>query len=184
MMSDTATTNNMELTENESREKKPIWKKILILILIIILLLLCIRACSGGTADPGGLELGVIDQGELSTEEDRERLQAALNQQVEAGMVSVFMNTDISVTTDGEADWLIQNVEQNHYSLQIDVKDEETGTLIYSSPIVPPGYKVESDAVIETLSAGIHPCLAEFSVIDPETSAQINRIGLKINVTF
>lgn len=183
-MSDTAATNNMELTENESQKKKPIWKKILILILIIILLLLCIHACSGGTADPGGLELGVIDQGELSTEEDRERLQAALNQQVEAGMVSLFMNTDISVTNDGEADWLIQNVEQNHYSLQIDVKDEETGTLIYSSPIVPPGYKVESDTVIETLSAGSHPCLAEFSVIDPETSAQINRIGLKINVTF
>lgn len=178
------TTTSTELTENETRKKKQTWMKIPILILAVLLLLFGIRACSGKDAsDPGGLALGVIDQGTLDTNADRERLQNALNQQVEAGMVSLFMNTDVKVS-DNEADWLIQNVEQNHYSLQINVKDEETDTLIYSSPIVPPGYKVESDTVLETLPAGSHQCLAEFSVIDPETSEHINRIGLKITVTF
>lgn len=169
---------------DQEKKKKSIWKKILLIIIIVILLLLCIRACGVGSHDPGGLELGVIDQNELDSEADRERLQQTLNQQVEAGMVSIFMNTEVTVDPDGEADWLIQNIEQNHFSLQIDIKEESSGTVIYSSPIVPPGYKIESDRVTKTLSSGSHACLAEFSIIDPETSETINRVGLNINVTY
>lgn len=173
--------------ENQEKkdEKKKNRKWIFFLLLLILLLLLLLHSCGREkTPEIGGLELGVIDTDSLRTDADKERLQEALNQQVEAGMVSVFMETNVKVEKDGIANWLIQNVEQNHFSLQIDVKDSETGTIIYSSPVVKPGYKVETDVVSKTLAAGTHPCLAEFSIIDPDTSETVNRFELKINVTF
>lgn len=171
--------------EDNKKKKEKNRKWIFFLLLLILLLLFLLHSCSREkTPDIGGLELGVIDTDSLRTDADKERLQEALNQQVEAGMVSVFMETNVKVEKDGIANWLIQNVEQNHFSLQIDVKDSESGTIIYSSPVVKPGYKVETDVVSKTLETGTHPCLAEFSIIDPDTSETINRFELKINVTF
>lgn len=172
--------------ENEATQKKGKKRglKIAVTILLLLLLLFGIHACTSKPVDSGGLEMGVIDQDLFDNNVDRERLQAALNQQVEAGMVNMFMNTNVDVAEDGSANWLIQNVEQNQFSMQIDVRDSETGTLLYSSPVIDPGYKIEFGNVIADLPEGTHPCVAEFSIIDQGTSVSVNRIGLKINVTY
>lgn len=175
------------LQTQESQTQKPKKKRrgviTAIAIIVIIILLLYLRAC-GGTQSNGGLELGVIDSGALSTEADKERLQQTLNQQVEEGMVGLFMNTAIDVEQDGYANWLIQNIEQNKFSQQVTVLKKETGEILYESPVIDPGYKVETDKVQKTLDAGTYDCLARFTIMDTETHEAVNTVDLEVKVNF
>ena len=125
----------------------------------------------------GGLQMGVIDSN--GDEEFEKRIQESLNAQVEAGMVSLFVNTNIHLD-DGEsqARLLIQNGENNTFAQQIQIVDIDTNEIYYDSPVIKPGYKIETDYLKVKLDKGTYNCKAIINIVDVETGGIINTTGL------
>lgn len=175
---------NQEKTTNSSSKKKITIGIIVVLVIAIIIALICKSCSSDKQEKSGGLELGVIDIDSLSSEKDKQKVQDALNKKVEEGMVNIFMNTDIRIKEGSTtANLMIQNTEKNHYDLQVNVREVDSDELLYESPVVGPGYKIESDNIKKQLEEGKYECLAEFNVIDKENNTKVNTIGLKVNIT-
>lgn len=125
----------------------------------------------------GGLQMGVIDSN--GDEEFEKRIQESLNAQVEAGMVSLFVNTNIHLENgDSQAKLLIQNGENNTFAQQIQVVDIETNEIYYDSPVIKPGYKIESDYLKVKLSKGTYKCRAIINILDVESGNKVNTTGL------
>lgn len=106
-----------------------------------------------------------------------------LNEQVEKGMFHVFMNTEITVNRDGQANLYIQNIPNNHDACIVEIRDQQSNTLYYQSQTIRPGYKVESDQLAVSLPKGKYPCLATFRITDLHTNQPKNQIVLKVNLT-
>lgn len=164
--------------ESDKKKAKQRIIKIGILVFLIILLLLLLFRCSYDYQQPipdNRIEQGTID---LPSKDEAQQL---VNETVEQGMFQVFMNTDISVTSENEANLLIQNSESNHYSAYVEIyKDNE---LLYKSDTIQPGYKLEYDKLQKDLDAGAYDCTAYFHVVDTQDNSEINKIGLSVKLT-
>lgn len=161
--------------EDNKKKSKHTTLKIIGIIILLLLILLILFKCSYNpdTIKSSGIEKGVIN---LASKEDTQLL---VNQAVEQGMFQVFMNTDIQVNSNKEANLLIQNSKQNHYSTYIVIyKDDE---VIYKSDIIEPGYKLEKDRIEYELEPGVHECTAYFIVLD-NNGKELNKIGLQVRM--
>lgn len=167
--------------ENQRQTDKKAKRRIIkigILIFLIILLILILFRCSYNFAPPSTdsrIEQGIID---LISKKEAQQL---VNDAVEQGMFQVFMNTDITISSENEANLLIQNNESNPYPAYVEIyKDKE---LLYKSDIIPPGYKLEQDKLERDLDPGIYNCTAYFHIVNTTNNLEINKISLLVKLT-
>ena len=125
--------------------------------------------------DDVGLSKGVINTEQAETNKQTE---------VKPGMSAIFMNTNlVSKIKDGMLTNLtFQNGENNNYSQVLRIVEDETGDVLYESPIVDPGYKIESDYINE-LSKGEYNCTAEIDLLDIDTYDLVNTVNIKLKLT-
>ena len=170
----------VESGENQKRKvDKARICKILILIGILLLLLLFLTMCGarGNKNSSGGVSLGVID---MDAEENAGiDLQGMANAVVDESMFQVFINTEMVVPSNGQVDFRIQNTEANFYPCWVEVVEGDV--VLYTSDIIPPGYKLESDELDMPVSAGLHNCVAYFHVMD-EDGAEINKVAVDVTI--
>ena len=169
------------VVDNKSTAKDKIKKNwAVILILLIIAILSIVMISEGGFGrNTSDLEFGSIDW------EEPEDLQQKVNDAVAAGMVNVFMNTNVYLDDGGsEANLLIQNSEHNPGPIQVDIRTVDTDELLYSSEVIPVGYKIENAPLLIDLDAGTYDCMATFTVLDPDDEdREINKVNLAVQVT-
>lgn len=159
----------------ERLEKGIKWNKVItigLLVVIIILLLMLLRCCN---KECGKAVWGVIDVPESYD------MQGVVNSVVEDGMFKIFINANMRVDENGEADILIQNDEQNNYPAYVTIHSGEE--LIYKSEVILPGYKIEKDKMLVNLETGVHECTATFHMLDEDTMAEINTINCLLKIT-
>lgn len=139
---------------------------------VIGFMALVLFAANVGRSDvtKGALDL---DVGSAESAEDiQARLDAA---GMDAG-VELYMNSNIVMLTgSATANLLIQNAESNSSDQQVYLylDNDDAGTdgeevLLYKSDIIPPGYKIESARLRESLDEGSYDCRAEFHVLDSD----------------
>ena len=79
-------------------------------------------------------------------------------------------------------DAVVENVETNTNDVYFDIvleNDEET--VLYKSPVIPRGSRLEDIALDEPLEAGTHNCVVIYHLIDEEQNTlSILRIALEI----
>lgn len=126
------------------------------------------------------VELGIIDS--RGNQELDNQIQQALNKEVSSGMASIFLNTKLSVRNSNElVNFLIMNVENNEFIQQIQYVITDTGEVIYESPNISPGYKLEKDYLLVDLEKGTYKCTANINLLDSE----LNHVNVvKFNVTL
>ena len=166
--------NDQQETDKKKAKRRII--RICTLIFLIILLLLLLFKCSYDYQQPisdNRIEQGVIDI-------PKDKAQQIVNEAVEQGMFQVFMNTNIKVDSENEANLLIQNSESNHYSAYVEIYNNDK--LLYKSETIAPGYKLEQDKLQADLDPGTYDCKAIYHVIDPSTNSEINQVGLSVNL--
>lgn len=97
--------------------------------------------------------------------------------------VELYINSNVVMLTGKTtANLLIQNSEHNKNDQQVYIYSSDD-VLLYKSDIIPPGYKIESARLLETLEAGEYECRAEFHVLDSDTNdkAVINApVGISV----
>lgn len=180
------TVTNNESNNEEKRkgsDKRRLIIKISVIIAIIIILLLLLFKCSTDYYKPNELEIpddniveGII---EIPDDQRSMEIQSEVDEIVKQGMFQVFMNTTITINEEGFANLLIQNSENNHYPVYVDISCGDK--TIYKSGIIQTGYKLEQDKIVEDLEPGVYECKATFHILDSsDTTKEINTVGLSV----
>lgn len=165
------------------------WAAIILLILFSVRLLGAGMPTVPATTQNGNPSLTTgkaPEQGAIQMEaghKSEAEIMQKLNEEVEKGMFHIFMNTEITVDGNGQADLYLQNVAQNHDACIVEIYDKETHDRYYKSELIPPGYKVEHDQLAMQIPKGKHSCLAKFIVVDMTTKQHKNEIGLNVTIT-
>ena len=107
---------------------------------------------------------------------DQDEILSQLNQQADAGMVSIKINSDPNFL-DGsvEGDLFISCKETNQYSVVVQIVREDTDETVYTSGQLLPGDEVKYEKLDVVLEAGDYPCIAYFYGVD--TAGQICSTG-------
>lgn len=155
--------------------KKKYYALFLITILCAVLLFVFVYKGASDSIGSGNVTFGIIDV--VSDESDLSEQQALADSMTDESMFQIFINTDITVDSDGVADLLVQNSIKNCYACYIELVDDG-GNSIYKSDVIAPGYKLERDAV-QNLDAGRHDCVAYFHVLDA-SGQEFNKIGVNV----
>ena len=188
-----STTNETVVNEEKPTEptkKKSMLGKVLIIIAIIALILLLLTQCgknedetSDGT--PGGNTSAIVD-GELDLM-DYEEIKAGLQAKVDDSYMNLKINLNpVFEGLDGKGNLFIQNTSTNRSNIQVHITLEETGELVYVSPVLKPNQSISEDTLTNTenVTTGSHKALAMFSIINPETGEKTSETGIKINLTI
>lgn len=105
---------------------------------------------------------------------------------VAPGFYTVTMNTTwrFSSGTEASYDAVVENVEANTNDVYFDIVLEEDETnVLYQSPVIPRGGRLEGIALDEALEAGNYNCVVIYHLIDEEQNTLSTlRVGLTIIV--
>lgn len=150
-------------------------KRTVLIILIAVLLLLMI---AGGILlllqhrQPAGYERYQFDTDAIAGRiqmMSEDQIQQELDRLVEEGMFNISIASAIvfdSPQAEGQA--RIENVETNRYHMQVDIRLDDTGELVYASKLIQPGYSIENIRLSKQLPPGEYAATAVFSAITKE----------------
>lgn len=164
---------------------------LVLLAVVILVILLLLRGCgSKGAELPAQPETGTgISYDSAAVvggwdEADMDKIVEGLNEQVEAGMINISMNTS-PVFSDGtsEGNLMIVNEGVNRYPQIVEITRNDTGETIYKSGAIPVGSKIEKAKLSADLDAGTYECTALFYNVDPDTGDYLGCAGAIITVT-
>jgi hypothetical protein len=122
---------------------------------------------------------------EDNVEEFLEDLQEQdLNEEVEQGYYTVTMVLDWHFKSNDEAsyDAYVENVEGNTNDVYFDVVlEEDESRVLYSSPIIPRGGRLDDIKLNEKLDVGTHKCVCIYHLVDEEQKPVSEvRMGFRI----
>lgn len=121
-------------------------------------------------------------RGVLVTPENVESVLEEAEAGVPSGYYTVTMNPTWHFANGESSDAVVVNVEENTNDVYFDVvlvDDEEK--VIYSSPIIPRGGRLEAIELDETLDAGTYDCIVIYHLVDEEQNTLSTlRVSLQI----
>lgn len=180
--------NKSQKTDNKTAKIAGI---LVLLAVVIPVILLLLRGCgSKGAKLPAQPETGTgISYDSAAVvggwdEADMDKIIEGLNEQVEAGMINISMNTS-PVFSDGtsEGNLMIVNEGVNRYPQIVEITRNDTGETIYKSGAIPVGSKIEKAKLSADLDAGTYECTALFYNVDPDTGVYLGCAGAIITIT-
>jgi hypothetical protein len=120
--------------------------------------------------------------GQLEGKSEAE-IQEELDRVVEEGMFHISINTN-PVFQDGtsEGNLEIENVPNNLYLMRVEITEDETGDLLYSTKYIEPNNHIQKAALEKDLDAGEYPATAVFYAYDPDTLTEIGSTACEITI--
>jgi len=114
------------------------------------------------------------------SEENVDEIIATMDEPVADGSYEVSMNT--KWTFDGDkSNAFVENSVNNTRTVYFDVTLADTGELVYSSPYIPVGEKVEGFALDTKLESGSYDAVVTYHLVD-DNHEEVSNLG--ITVTF
>lgn len=156
--------------KDNKRSKRVV--RVCLLIAIILLILLLLRCCGNHEKTDGDsfhsntveIRQGSIDDEALVGMTDEE-IVAELNRKVEESMITMTINPEPAFR-EGSGNLLIYNDESNHGPVVVEIQRNDTKELIYTSPVIPLGKRVNNASLDVELPVGDYPCTAYFHYVD------------------
>lgn len=165
--------------QQEQEQKKKKKGGILVAIVIIALIGVIIYLLLSRQPEPENERRGV-----LVTPENVEDVLEEANKSVPEGYYTVTMNSTWHFANSREAsyDSVIENVEGNTHDVYFDVVlAEDEGKVLYSSPVIPRGGRLEAVELDEALDAGTYDCVVIYHLVDEEQNTiSLLRVALQI----
>jgi len=177
----------------DSTEKGKGSKKIVIigaivaLVMVAMLVTIIVLATSKGKPDKAEEESRPV----LVTEENAEEVLAEIEEKeaaatVAPGYYTVTMNTTWHFESGDVAsyDAIVENVEGNTNDVYFDILlESDENVVLYKSPIIPRGGKLQDITLDESLPAGSYPTVVEYHLVDEnQVSLSTVRVGLTVVV--
>lgn len=180
---------NVKDSQRSADEKRSKRIRIICHILAVILLILLLLRCCGhqekaDTTDPRpntvDIRSGALDDATLAGMTDDE-IVAELNRQVQASMITMTINPEPSFQ-EGKGNLLIENDESNNGPVVVEIKRNDTGELVYTSPVIPLGKRVNTAALDVELPTGDYPATAYFHYVDEVTGEILGTGGVAVTL--
>lgn len=169
---------------NSSSSKMFIAFIVFILIMVIgIAAYLLLRNRNGepkNTRDVGGSARLIMDEGDAGNIMDEMR------KEVEEGMFECNMSSTWTFAdgTSESKDAAVANSTNNSYPFYFDVMLEDTGEIVYSSPVVPVGAQVTGIKLEKDLDPGEYEATVLYSLLEDEESQEVkSQAGFVITIT-
>jgi flagellar basal body-associated protein FliL len=122
-------------------------------------------------------------RGTVVTEENAEDMREQISQPVEDGSYRTRMNVEwnFGKSTEPSSNAYVENAETNRRTVYFDLTLEETGELLYSSPFIPVGEKLEKFPLDVELPVGEHKGIVKYHLVDDE-GAEITTVSVKVTL--
>ena len=91
------------------------------------------------------------------------------------------------IFTDGKSEGSlnIENPAENELCMQVEIKLNKTGEIVYSSGIIPPNHYIDNDMLSKALSKGEYEATAYVTLLDPDNPETIyNSANFKLIITI
>lgn len=168
-------------------EKKKQKKRMLILILLLLLLL-------GGYGvyhfffAPKPAPMTVISGDFLPEGKDAKKMSdkelAALAQKKvdESNFNMMIVSEAVIDSTTQTGQLAIKNPESNAYPINVEIKEDKTGQLIYTSGAIYPGEEIKEVHLEHALAKGEYQTTATFSLYDPQTKKKQGEVSAGVTI--
>lgn len=188
-----------ERQQEKQDKKKRTRRKIigLIVLVIILLILLCLFLFESGwfsgdvgpapgrnvetlqDIGPGAKQTGGLDM------KNAKEIKAELQAKTDASYMTYKINVNPVFPSSKEAgNIMIENVKGNPYIVQVEIRLDKDGSVVYTSPVLYPDEHVQDDKLHVELKKGEHPAIAYFKCYDPETKVLMGESGMRIKITI
>jgi len=160
---------NMESSAKKDSAKKGSNKVVIVLLIIIILLLIGVIALVllRGRGDDEEQEPGMGYEANVITDEESAQ-RAADAMKAPEGAMTMKM-TLFATSYDGENfSCELWNSEKNSYDLYLEITNDEDGSLIYRSGLIPVGSKLESFTTENKIPVGSYPATVTFHQMEDD----------------
>lgn len=77
---------------------------------------------------------------------------------------------------------MLENIPGNQYDMEVQLQLEETGEIVYTSPVLQPGQYLEQDSLDERLEKGEYHALAILIALDPQTGEPVTQFTESITL--
>ncbi|MEG1427882.1 MAG: hypothetical protein RSC76_09365 [Oscillospiraceae bacterium] len=118
--------------------------------------------------------------GKMSGEEIANQLQS----QVDAGVFSCEMNpAPMFATAQSKGLLAIRNGPSNGLNMRVRITRNDTGEVLYTSPVLRPGEQIAEDVLTAALSPGEYPATALVEALSPEDDGVAATLNMALTVT-
>lgn len=161
-----------ERVNGEMQDKKAKRQRILIamavlviaLLVGVIIYLLTRPEPPAETVDPRGA------RGVVATPENIEEILALMQEPIEDGYYEARMNVDwvFDTSRTPSSNAFVANAESNTRTVFFDVTLDETGEVVYSSPLIPVGAQLTGFSLDADIPGGVHPAVVIYHLVDDD----------------
>jgi uncharacterized Fe-S cluster-containing protein len=121
------------------------------------------------------------DRPTVVTSQNSDQIKANIDKPVEDGYYEVGMNT--TWTFDGKtSDAFVENSKNNNRTVYFDVFRSDTKELVYSSPYIPVGDKIQNFALTADLEPGSYDGLVTYHLVD-ENNEEVSNLSVAVTLT-
>lgn len=165
--------------------KGAIWQVLMLATTVLAIIALCAFVIRFGSykqdeaAVDGAYEMTVAPEVREMAQELARRQEEALNSSVE---IQINGEPKADAVT-GRCNLMAGNPENNKQDLRITVTLDETGEIIYQSPVLKPGERIAYVTLERTLAPGEYAAVAEFAVLDSETGEAVGAVDAGVLLT-
>jgi|LSQX01.3.fsa_nt_gb hypothetical protein len=181
-------TNTLQKT-NKDNQRREIVIILLAVLLLISLSLLVVNKyifINGGIVEPQLVipeSNGHVFDGMLPTDNPDEVL-ALLQEKVDENQFAFRINANPVFTADCKSGNLrIENPARNIYCMQAELILDETGEILYSSPLIRPNQHIEHVGLARQLKSGNYAATVRFIAIHPDTNAYMGEVAAAISLS-
>lgn len=113
---------------------------------------------------------------------------AAIQKEIDAKVADGMFMTDMNIEwsfPNGKStspDAYVGNMQNNHRPINFDLIRSDTGEVIYTSDVIPPGYSIREITLDTDLQAGTYPMVCKYHLLDAETGESASSLAVNITV--
>ncbi|MBO1306483.1 hypothetical protein JZO70_09940 [Enterococcus sp. 669A] len=125
-----------------------------------------------------------LPEGKDAKQMSEEEIADLAQQKADASNFNMMIASEATISGSTQQGQLpIKNPESNVYPINVEIKDDESGEIIYTSGAILPGEEIDQIQLDQPLEKGTHKTTALFSLYDPQTKKKQGEVSAGVTIS-